>query len=165
MPSGFKEAKMLALVGANLVITKLPIKFALHGNFFRWTGIRIWIITKWLRKGGSKRHQGGTFLHVHSAHDSNLGETYLRFSELNSDSRNRRNWSRPTWSFNISSKEKPHLFTRCWLGSLLWGEQRFKKWSVYHPKACVTVSPTIQINLAAMQKSQMQTLYTSTGPQ
>lgn len=57
-----------------------------------------------------------------------LREIYLRFSELNSDSRNRRNWSRPTWSFNISSKEKPHLFTRCWLGSLLWvKEEGLKK--------------------------------------
>lgn len=59
--------------------------------------------------------------------------SYLRFSELNSDSRNRRNWSRPTWSFSISSKEKPHRFTRCWLGSLLWGwKRRFekKKWLV-----------------------------------
>jgi hypothetical protein len=55
---------------------------------------------------------------------------YLRFSELNSDSRNRRNWSRPTWSFKISSKEKPHLFTRCWLGSLLWYERKEKVWKM-----------------------------------
>lgn len=44
---------------------------------------------------------------------------HRRFSELNSDSRNFRNWSRPTGSFSASSREKPHLFTRCWLGSRL----------------------------------------------
>lgn len=44
---------------------------------------------------------------------------YLRFSELNSDSRNFRNCSLPTGSFKTSSMPKAHLFTLCWLGSLL----------------------------------------------
>lgn len=49
----------------------------------------------------------------------NTCRPHRKFSELNSDSRNLRNWSRPTGSFSASSSEKPHLFTRCWLGSRL----------------------------------------------
>lgn len=45
--------------------------------------------------------------------------TYRRFSELNSDSRNLRKSSCPAGSFRASSREKPHFFTLCWLGSLL----------------------------------------------
>lgn len=48
-----------------------------------------------------------------------LRAAYRRFSELNSDSRNLRNWSRPAGSFSASSREKPHFFTRCWPGSRL----------------------------------------------
>lgn len=44
---------------------------------------------------------------------------YLRFSELNSDSRNLRNCSLPTGSLKTSSMPKAHLFTLCWPGSLL----------------------------------------------
>lgn len=44
---------------------------------------------------------------------------YLRFSELNSDSRNLRNCSLPTGSFKTSSMPNAHLFTLCWPGSLL----------------------------------------------
>lgn len=44
---------------------------------------------------------------------------YLRFSELNSDSRNLRNCSLPTGSFKASSMPKPHRFTLCCPGSLL----------------------------------------------
>lgn len=44
---------------------------------------------------------------------------YLRFSELNSDSRNLRNCSLPTGSFKTSSMPKAHLLTLCWPGSLL----------------------------------------------
>lgn len=50
---------------------------------------------------------------------SNNRDSYRRFSELNSDSRNFRNWSRPAGSFSASSREKPHFFTRCWVGSRL----------------------------------------------
>lgn len=45
--------------------------------------------------------------------------THLRFSELNSDSRNLRNCSLPTGSLRTSSMPKAHLFTLCWPGSLL----------------------------------------------
>lgn len=45
--------------------------------------------------------------------------SYLKFSELNSDSRNLRNCSLPTGSFRASSMPNPHRFTLCWLGSLL----------------------------------------------
>lgn len=51
------------------------------------------------------------------------GGSYLRFSELNSDSRNLRNCSLPTGSFKTSSMPKAHLFTLCWLGSLLLNTQ------------------------------------------
>lgn len=44
---------------------------------------------------------------------------HRRFSELNSDSRNLRKSSWPAGSFRASSREKPHFFTLCWLGSLL----------------------------------------------
>lgn len=61
-------------------------------------------------------------------HTAQVEGFYLRFSELNSDSRKRRNRSRPTGSFSTSSIEKPHLFTRCWLGSLLlrWGRGKVR---------------------------------------
>ena len=137
MSSGLKEQKKLVLVSANLVITKLHIKFVLCVNLSQINWNLNLNHNIWLRKGGGKRDWWCKFLHIRSAHNSNLGEIYLRFSELNSDSRNRRNWSCPTWSFNISSKEKPHLFTRCWLGSLLWeGEQRFKRWSIPGKNLC-----------------------------
>lgn len=45
--------------------------------------------------------------------------TYLKFSELNSDSRNLRNCSLPTGSFKASSMPNPHRFTLCCPGSLL----------------------------------------------
>lgn len=45
--------------------------------------------------------------------------TYLKFSELNSDSRNLRNCSLPTGSFRASSMPNPHRFTLCCPGSLL----------------------------------------------
>lgn len=44
---------------------------------------------------------------------------YLKFSELNSDSRNLRNCSLPTGSFRASSMPNPHRFTLCCPGSLL----------------------------------------------
>ena len=94
----------------------------------------------------------------YSAHNSNLGEMYLRFSELNSDSRNRRNWSRPTWSFKISSKEKPHLFTRCWLGSLLWRGNKGLKGDQYQAETCGKVSSTTQIYLAVTGQREMSHL-------
>lgn len=48
-----------------------------------------------------------------------LLRAHRRFSELNSDSRNLRKSSCPAGSLRASSREKPHFFTRCWLGSLL----------------------------------------------
>lgn len=77
-----------------------------------------------LTKGGRKGDWICKSSPIHAPHGCSLRESYLRFSELNSDSRNLRNWSRPTWSFNTSSKEKPHLLTRCWLGSLLLGRTK-----------------------------------------
>lgn len=49
--------------------------------------------------------------------------SHLRFSELNSDSRNLRNCSLPTGSFKTSSMPNAHLLTLCWLGSLLLNTQ------------------------------------------
>lgn len=120
--AGLKEQKMLVLAGADTATAKLHIKFVfLHFNLSQISYNLNWNHNILLRKGGRKTDWLCKCLHTHPAHSSHLSEIYLRFSELNSDSRNRRNWSLPTWSFNISSKEKPHLFTRCWLGSLLVG--------------------------------------------
>ena len=129
MSSGFKEPKIVVLVGVHPVIIK-PEHKVYSPTSATLIGIWIWAIAfDWEREVARETDDVNFFRY--SAHNSNLGEVYLRFSELNSDSRNRRNWSRPTWSFKISSKEKPHLFTRCWLGSLLWErEQRFKRWSI-----------------------------------
>ena len=110
MSSGFKEPKIVVLVGAHPVIIKLEHKVC-SPTLATLIGIWIWAIAfDWEREVGRETDDVNFFRY--SAHNSNLGEMYLRFSELNSDSRNRRNWSRPTWSFKISSKEKPHLFTR-----------------------------------------------------
>lgn len=51
---------------------------------------------------------------------------HRRFSELNSDSKNLRNWSRPAGSFSASSREKPHFFTRCWPGSRLLTQENMR---------------------------------------
>lgn len=60
---------------------------------------------------------------------------YLRFSELNSDSRNLRNCSLPTGSLRTSSMPKAHLFTLCWPGSLL-GEDMWKMRHTFH-RSCI----------------------------
>lgn len=119
------EAPWLYGLSQWMALAKLHIKFALlHFNLchISWNlNLNHNILPE---RGGRESDWLCKFLHTHSVHSSDIWESYLRFSELNSDSRNRRNWSRPTWSFNISSKEKPHLFTRCWLGSLLLGETK-----------------------------------------
>lgn len=168
MSSGFKEPKIVVLVGAHPVIMKLEHKVC-SLTLATLIGIGIWAITfDWEREVVRETDDANCF--IYSAHNSSLGEMYLRFSELNSDSRNRRNWSRPTWSFKISSKEKPHLFTRCWLGSLLW--EREQRWSIqgrnlwhsffnnsnlfscHRPKGNVSFKWQIPSNL---HKSRMQT--------
>lgn len=59
-----------------------------------------------------------SFWHL-SLDSASFSWAHRRFSELNSDSRNLRKSSCPAGSFKASSREKPHFFTRCWLGSLL----------------------------------------------
>lgn len=134
---------MLVLVGANMVTAKLQIKFFVSiSTFARLAANWVRTLTFYGQREAEREADYASFF-THSAHSSNLREVYLRFSELNSDSRKRRNWSRPTWSFSISSKEKPHLFTRCWLGSLLlegWGKQRFKKRLIPNINLCHVLS-------------------------
>lgn len=56
---------------------------------------------------------------------------YLKFSELNSDSKNFRNCSLPTGSFKASSMPNPHRFTLCCPGSLLRKKkQQNSKWAI-----------------------------------
>lgn len=69
--------------------------------------------------------------------------SYLKFSELNSDSRYLRNCSRPTGSFKASSMPKPHRFTLCWFGSLLkedWGFSLTEQWYQAAVKASQIIS-------------------------
>lgn len=59
--------------------------------------------------------------------------SHLRFSELNSDSRNLRNCSLPTGSFKTSSMPNAHLLTLCWFGSLLLNTQEHNfDWQPMH---------------------------------
>lgn len=145
---------MLVLAGSNMVIANnhtymLHIKFVLpHFNCSQISCNLSLNHNILLRKGGRERKTD----YANSSHTANFWEIYLRFSELNSDSRNRRNWSRPTWSFNISSKEKPHLFTRCWLGSLLLGEQRFDKQSIPGKTLCHSLSSNPDLLCCHMPK-------------
>ncbi|TNN70571.1 hypothetical protein EYF80_019155 [Liparis tanakae] len=71
----------------------------------------------WWEKG-RKRQNRQVEKRMRGVFSRRVGE-YLRFSELNSDSRNLRNCSRPTGSLRTSSMPNAHLFTLCWLGSLL----------------------------------------------
>lgn len=74
---------------------------------------------------------------------------YLRFSELNSDSRNLRNCSLPTGSLKTSSMPKAHLFTLCWPGSLLEEDEKNNATHLTQVKF-VFAKPSYSINLKAL---------------
>lgn len=105
-------------VSANCINIPLSLNMGAVGNVHEWIlrGKRV----KFFKGSKNWKHQTKKPTNVpYKVVKTKVTLIYLKFSELNSDSRNLRNCSLPTGSFKASSMPNPHRFTLCCPGSLL----------------------------------------------